>query len=328
MTNLAAQQRQIFTDTPVSDLLGNNKDAFEAFTQGKLCLSLSIEGISCPATVIAINKEYLFCLDAECEMPELQAYALAAQILRGPLSSAMTGIDQIIATADTPAVAEQAAKINRNLHQLLRAVGNMSDAVQYAEDKSCRLQSQNIMWVLDEILQKAAPLTQQAGHPLEYALPNYSLMCKMDREKLERAILNMISNALKYSAPGTSIRFTLYCTDTRVNLTVENDLPECAVPMHNLFSRYLRQPGIEDAYNGIGLGLSIVKNVAAIHGGTVLMEQPDDKMRITMSFPLDSTSSTVLRSPVSLPVHYAGGYNSELVELSDCLPYQLYDGKH
>ncbi len=325
-TNTAAQQMQIFTDTSIDNLLGAGKEDYEAFHQGRLCLTLSIEGCPHPATVTALEDGHLFCLESELEKPELQAYALAAQILREPLSNALLGIDQLLAAKDSVA-AEQAARINRNLHQILRAVSNMSDAAQYADAEDSQMQSQDIMWVLDEVFQRATPLISQAGHTLEYAIPNCSVACNINREKLERAVLNMISNAAKYAPQNTAIQIAVRLSDTRISLAVENELSPDSTPVGNLFSRYLRQPGIEDARTGIGLGLSIVKSVAAIHGGTVLLEQPENKLRITMSIPLENTSGTALRSPVSLPVHYSGGYISELIELSDCLPFHLYDGK-
>lgn len=325
-TNFAAQQLQISTDTPLDNILARGKTDYCAFTQGKLCLTLATEGYSYPATVTALEDAHLFCLESELEKPEMKAYALAAQILREPLSNAMLGIDQLLATKDS-ATAEQAAKINRNLHQILRAVSNMSDAAQYADTENLQMQHQNIIRVLDEVFQRAASLTEQAGHTLVYDLPNCSVVCEIDSEKLERAVLNLISNAAKYAPQNTDIKTAIRLSDTRISLTVENELTQDSTPIGNLFSQYLRQPGIEDARAGIGLGLSIVRNVALIHGGTVLLEQPENKVRITMSIPLENTDTTALRSPVSLPIQYSGGYVAELVELSDSLPYQLYDGK-
>jgi len=323
--NSAAQQLQILPDTSLDSLLGNGKADYELFAAGKLCLSLSIEGYSHPATVTALEDAHLFCMESQLEKPEMQAYALAAQILRGPLSNAMLGIDQLLTTKDS-SITEQAAKINRNLHQLLRAVSNMSDAAQYADTEAGQLQPQDIMWALDEVLQRAAPLTAQAGHTLTYDLPNCSVICRINREKLERAVLNLISNATKYASQNSPVQVAVRLSDTRISLIVENELSTNSTPVGNIFSRYLRQPGIEDARTGIGLGLSIVRSVATIHGGTVLLEQPDNKLRITMSIPLENAAATTLCSPVSLPVHYSGGYVSELIELSDCLPYHLYDG--
>ncbi len=326
LSNQAAQQRQILPGTPIRDLISDNLEDYTAYTQGKLCLCLSMNNTTYPATVTTFDGGHLFCLESDYEKPELRAYALAAQVLREPLSNAMTGVDQLLQHADE-ATAEQIAKVNRSLHQLLRAVGNMSDTAQYSDHTCCTMKQQDIMWVFDEILQKAAPLTEKAGTPLDYNIPNYSVVCSIDREKLERAVFNLVSNAAKYTQKGNAIRIRAVLTGNRISLTVENTLSGSSAVSGNLFARYLREPGIEDARCGLGLGLSIVRSVAAMHGGTVLMENPNDAMRITMSIPVRKTTDNVLRSSISLPVNYTGGYVSELIELSDCIPHHFYDGK-
>jgi hypothetical protein len=71
--------------------------------------------------------------------------------------------------------------------------------------------------------------------------------------------------------------------------------------------------------------MSIVRSVAAAHGGTVLIEHPDDAgLKITMTISLVQPSDNILRSPVKLPIDYAGGHDHCLLELSDVLPDKLF----
>ena len=93
----------------------------------------------------------------------------------------------------------------------------------------------------------------------------------------------------------------------------------------NLHSRYQRQPGIEDGRFGIGLGMVLIRSAATIHGGTVLVDQPQGGgTRITMTIAIRSNSSGNLRSNV-LRVDYSGERDHGLMELSETLPAFLYE---
>ena len=94
--------------------------------------------------------------------------------------------------------------------------------------------------------------------------------------------------------------------------------------MSNVFTRYQRQPGIEDSRFGIGLGMVLIRNAAAAHGGTVLIDQSQGSgTRVTLTIKVQQNPSNTLRSPV-LRVDYAGERDHCLLELSEILPAHLY----
>ena len=92
----------------------------------------------------------------------------------------------------------------------------------------------------------------------------------------------------------------------------------------NLFSRYQREPSLEDSRWGIGLGLSIVRNTAIAHNGTLLLESTPTGQKFTITLAIEQSRDDIVRSPVLLPVDYTGGYDKALVELSEILPADLY----
>ena len=92
----------------------------------------------------------------------------------------------------------------------------------------------------------------------------------------------------------------------------------------SLFTRYAREPGLEDGRYGVGLGMVLIRSTAAAHGGTVLIDHPDDcGTRITVSLAIRQ-GDPVVRSP-RFAIDYAGERDHGLIELSDVLPAQLYD---
>lgn len=327
--NQAALQRGIQLNTGVSDLIAIGAEEYACYSQGKLCITLTIQNITYDTTVTVSGNHHIFCLASDYEVPELRAFALAAQQLRGPLANAMGSAEQLLPNAagwNNPEDKQTLAQLSRSLHQLLRAVSNMSDTAHYTNRQACRLQTCDMTGIFEEILEKAAFLASQAGRTLNFALPKQAVPGLADSEKLERAVLNLISNAIKYTPCDGAINATLRYSKNKLIFTIQDSGSGIDPQVRgNLFSRFLREPGLDDGRSGIGLGMTIVRSVAAMHGGTVLMEQPQNEgARFTMTLAINQTSDNVVRTPILLPVDYAGGRDHSLLELSDVLPVSLY----
>jgi signal transduction histidine kinase len=125
---------------------------------------------------------------------------------------------------------------------------------------------------------------------------------------------------------GGSINARLTRQGKLLRLTLEDSGSGIAEAVRaTLFQRYQRQPGIEDSRNGLGLGLAIVRSVAANHGGTVLVSPTHaGGTRITLTISIRQNEEAVLRSPLRRP-DYTGGWDHALIELSDCLDARWYE---
>ena len=157
---------------------------------------------------------------------------------------------------------------------------------------------------------------------------NSSNHAVMDEQLLERGIYNILSNALKFSEPGTVIQASLTRRDGTLYISVQDQ--GSGIPgqiMRTVFQRYMRQPSLEDSRFGLGLGLVLVRAAARIHGGTVLIDRPASVgTRTTISIPIRQSPQSMVRSNFAL-VDYAGGWDHGLLELSDVLPAHLYNTK-
>lgn len=328
--NQAAQERGATPSSSVAELISIGAEEYTQYTSGKLCLTLTLKGIPYSATVTCSGSYHLFYLETEYVKPELRAFALAAQQLREPLATAISGAEQLLPLAgiqeDTDAK-QQLGQINRSLHQLLRAISNMSDAAQYANCHTAHLQVCELTSIFRETLEKSSSLAAAAQRTLNYTIPKQAAYGTCDQEKLERAILNLVSNALKYTPNGGTINATVRQINNKLIFTIQNSGTGIRADVQsNIFSRYLREPGLGSGKDGIGLGMSIVRSVAALHNGIVLMEQPENEgARLTMTIAVKPVSDAVLRTPVMLPVDYTGGRDKTLLELADVLPASIYE---
>lgn len=324
--NQSAMQRGIQVNTSIADLIAIGAEEYAHYSEGKLCITLSIQNITYDATITVSGNNHIFCLTSDYEEPELRAFALAAQQLRGPLATAMTSTAQLMPNAsdwNRPEDKETLAQLNRSLYQLLRAVSNMSDTAQYGNRQEYNMQTCDLRSFFNEVLEKSALLASQAGRTLNFKQPKQPIYGLADTEKLERAVLNLISNAIKYTPQHGVINASLRYSNNKLIFTIQDGGTGVDPQVRsNLFSRFLREPGLDDGRSGIGLGMTIVRSVAAIHGGTVLMEQPQNEgARFTMTLVVNQTSNNLVRTPVILP----SGMDSSLIELSDVLPAGLYE---
>ena len=327
--NTAARQRLIEPGMPVTDLIKIGAEEYAEFCDGYLYLTLHISETDLGFSVLRKNGFDLFQLEQDAENYELQAMALAARELREPLASIMISADHLLPASVDPndsKACEQMARINRGLFQILRLISNMSDAGRYASATTVSMEIHNISALLDEVFLKAAALVEQAGLHLEYTGITDSIYCQVNPELLERAVLNVISNAVKFTPAGGVIQAKLTRRDKKLCLSIQDNgtgIPEEL--RSTLFSRYTREPGLEDGRYGIGLGLVIIRSAAAQHGGTVLIDHPQNcGTRVTLSLTISPGSGSSLRSPL-LKVDYAGERDHGLLELSDVLPAELYN---
>lgn len=326
--NDAARSRMLSPGENVFPLIRTGAREYEAFSSGCLYLTLCIGDETCGASVTRLGDQDVFTLEKSDGDLTLKAYALAAQELRQPLSQLLAVSDQLFPALEDPengSTAEQIARMNRSLHQLLRLVGNMSDA---ATAGAARMELRDVTAVVQEIIDHATPLCQSAQVTLSFEnhpVPVYSLL---DSQKLERAIYNLLSNSLKHMSPGGEIAVQLKRRVNTLYLTVTDSGDSARSGLSaGMFSRFLREPGMTDGRSGLGLGLTLVRAAAAAHHGALLLDQTSSGgVRATLSFPIQQDSGS-LRSP-SLHIDYAGERDHGLIELSESLPYQLYRSRN
>lgn len=326
--NQAAQKRMIPGNISVSDILSTGAEEYAAFEGGCLYLALKIEDLTYGATVTRVDSHDIFCLDQDENNAELRAMALAAQMLREPLANLMISANRVLpAISDSSdlTLRNHAANINQSLHQILRLIGNMSDAARYSDGTLPNYAYKDLSAFLRELLEKVSSMAQQSGCTITAEDLPEAVICLVDEEKLERAVYNLLSNAMKFTPAGGRIALSLTQHGSKLHLSVRNSGSTIPAQLRSsIFSRYHREPAIEEHRQGIGLGMVMVRTAAAAHGGTVLVDQPaENETRVTMTLSMRIPASANLRSP-RLKIDYAGEYDHALIELSDALPAQAY----
>lgn len=306
----------------VRELLMTGAEEYAAFREGCLYLKLKLSSKGCGASVSKAGDSDLFLLDQEPEDADLRSLALAARELRSPLSNLMIAADGLKHRAsDDPELREQLARLNRSLHQMHRLVNNMSDAGR--SDLLTPMGMHDLNRLFYDIFEKIRTQLETTRITVTYEGLSQSVCGLANEGQLERAVLNIVSNAMKFMPEGGAIHASLTRQQNMLHLSIQDSGSGIAENvLMNVFTRYQRQPGIEDSRYGIGLGMVLIRSAAADHGGTVLIDFPEHKgTRITMTMAIRQ-DAPVLRTPVIAPS--ADNYRQVLTELSDCLPWECY----
>jgi signal transduction histidine kinase len=136
---------------------------------------------------------------------------------------------------------------------------------------------------------------EKSGFQFEVSIEQDIPEMQLDREAIARALLNLVNNALKYSADEKFLAVRLYQTNGAVKLdVVDRGIGIPRREQSRIFEKFYRtsDPLVHNT-RGSGLGLSLVRHITRAHGGEVEVEStPGKGSKFTLSFPLTGTGPT------------------------------------
>ena len=172
-----------------------------------------------------------------------------------------------------------------------------------------------------EVAARAREALAGAGIALDYEGEAGGVLLTGDPELLRRMLLSLISNAA-LACPEGRITLSLRRAGGRAVLTLSDNGP---LPDQQQLDALLFRRGPEEIPRpgqGAGLGLSIARDIVALHGGTLLVEWGQSSPVLVISLPTGSMAGrAVVRTP---RVQGDGGLDPVLVELSDVLPADMF----
>ena len=199
--------------------------------------------------------------------------AMLGHELRNPLAPIGTAL-QIMRDAPPYASEVTTARetIARQLHQLTRLVDDLLDISRVTLGKiSLRLEPLDLASVVAAAVDTTRPLIDSCGHALAVSLPDGPLRLRGDAVRLTQIVANLLNNAAKYTEPGGRIELSVRRESGGVLISVRDNgigveseaLAKIFEPFMQLHQRHDRAPG------GLGIGLTLVKQLVGLHGGTV-----------------------------------------------------------
>ena len=202
--------------------------------------------------------------------------ATVAHELRNPLDSLGSAIE-ILSSAKADAVlSTEAARIaRRQLQQMSRLIAELLDAGHMASGRlvlnlSCvRLQD-----VVANAIETTAPAVSRRGHTLTLELPEEPVWIRADAARCGQIFCNLLANAAKYTPPRGRITVAARQEQDVARVCVIDDGVGIAPDaLHDVFELFRQeQRSVDLCQGGLGIGLSVVRRLVQLHGGTVHAE--------------------------------------------------------
>lgn len=329
--NPAARRLGIEAGLPVAALLQGDETASPDHAN----VTLTLPSGACDALVRPYldGRLYLLHETAAREGEFLPALESIARTLRVPLSNLFGAANAVfprLEALEEPNVSRQMASINRALYQLMHLSCNLSDiAAAWQEQTQLAREKTELCDFLYTVCQKAEPLCAAAGAALTCELPEKMVNAWIDRQKIERCILNLISNAMRHAqtAPQITVRLVRSGKSALVQVVCGQSSFEDGA-LSEAFSRYATMAPLPDPTWGAGFGLPLTRHFVQLHGGNLILSSPmEGGAEAVFSLPLATPEQPEVKSPVA-QMDYAGGFRHELVELADVLPLEVFDSEN
>ena len=216
---------------------------------------------------------------AELERLRSELLATIGHELRTPLTAVRTSVGLLLDPGLEPS--------DKQRQQLLATIGRSTDRMQrllaelldLARLRSGRVEMELAMFdardVARDLAAELAPMASAREQRLVVEAPDRPVMLRGDRRRLEQAVLNLLSNAQKFSRPGADVILRIaHDDDGRVRWSVIDQGPGIGPDERDrLFERFF--VGISDrrgTAGGSGIGLPTALAIAQAHGGTVEVE--------------------------------------------------------
>ncbi|HET7026123.1 MAG TPA: HAMP domain-containing sensor histidine kinase [Candidatus Limnocylindrales bacterium] len=225
-----------------------------------------------------VGREDRADLLAELEQMRSDLISTIAHELRTPLTAVRTSIGLLVDPTVEPTADQRRSlleAVDRNASRMQRVV---EDILELARFRVGRVQLQLRRFDAIELARTAissiAPLAESREQRIELDAPSDPVWMFGDYRRLEQALVNLLSNAEKYSPNGAPIQVTVASTDDSVSWTVADE--GRGIKPHDrarLFERFfVVQLGRSDVAPGVGLGLPITLAIVQAHDGRIDVE--------------------------------------------------------
>ena len=206
--------------------------------------------------------------------------ATLAHELRNPLAPVRNSLEVMKRARGDADLTEQArATMERQIAQMVRLIDDLLDVSRITRNKlELKTERAELASIVQLAVEACRPACEQAGHELKVLLPAEPIYLQADPLRLSQVFGNLLTNSCKYTPSGGRIRLIAERQPDEVQVTVEDDgigiPPEMLPEVFDLFTQVDRS--LERSQGGLGIGLSLVKRLVEMHGGTVTAHSEGD----------------------------------------------------
>jgi PAS domain S-box-containing protein len=218
--------------------------------------------------------------------------AMLAHELRNPLAPIQNAVHLLrLTVSQDEALRTMSEMMERQVRQLVRLVDDLLDMSRITRGKiELRNERVELARVIEQAVEAAHVLVRQMEHELTVALPSEPIFLNADPARLLQVVGNLLNNACKFMGKGGRMTLLVEREGDRAILRVRDHgigiAPDQLERVFEMFTQV--DTSLERTVSGLGIGLTLVKNLVEMHGGTVTAH----------SSGLGSGSEFVVRLPI------------------------------
>ena len=197
--------------------------------------------------------------------------ATLAHELRNPLAPIRNAL-RLLQVGDRASAADAMYIMERQLRQLVRLIDDLLDVSRITRGRlEMRKRRVLVQAILDDAIETARPAIDDAGQHLVVDMPPGEHYIDADPERLAQVFSNLLNNASKYSELDGRIRLSAAVSDGLVRVSVSDE--GIGIPPHlldQIFELFVQaDTSLERSRGGLGIGLTLVRQLVEMHGGKV-----------------------------------------------------------
>jgi PAS domain S-box-containing protein len=213
---------------------------------------------------------------AQANRHKTEFLATLAHELRNPLAPLSNGLHLMRLAGGQPEVVEKTRQMmERQVQHMVHLVDDLLDVARISTGKvELRCGRVDLREIVATAVEASTTAIEAERHRLEVLLPDEPLAMDADPTRLAQVVTNLLNNAAKYTPPGGRITLVLRRDGDHAELEVTDTgigiPPEALARVFQMFAQVGRKPG----QGGLGIGLSLVRSLVELHGGTVAVMSP------------------------------------------------------
>ncbi|HYV20037.1 MAG TPA: ATP-binding protein [Verrucomicrobiae bacterium] len=199
--------------------------------------------------------------------------AMLAHELRNPLAAMHNAVNVLRLSRSAPEVSvSMTGMLERQVRQMARLVDDLLDVTRITRGTiELRRQSVDLVHVLNQAVEDIRAFAGSLEHELRVTLPMQPIFIEGDPARLTQTIGNLLNNGCKFMNPGGVLALSLEREGTQAVIRVrDRGIGLDADQIPRIFDMFMQvNTSLERSASGLGIGLTLVKNLVELHGGSV-----------------------------------------------------------